>query len=205
MIALRAKSTSRIASGVRPGLNVSSASSSPEVLESRLSNAASIRRAKGGRAFSNSSKQSSALTASSATGRKGRPNSHSSSEIRRIRVDETEISELLASRTIANDVEMIIKVKKPDFLGNSMWKFNHEGHPITASILDLGWFAEFRKDGLGVRPGVALRALVRIEASYDDDNEALPPRYAILRVFEVIPPKLPTEQLYLPTHSPDRS
>ena len=96
---------------------------------------------------------------------------------------------------------MILKVKKPDFLGNSMWEFNHEGHPISASILDQGWLADFREHGLGVRPGVALRALVRVEASYDDDSEALPARYAVLKVYEVIPPKPPSEQLYLPTPS----
>ena len=118
-----------------------------------------------------------------------------------IRVDEAEISEMLAARTITNDVEMILKVKKPDFLGNSMWEFNHEGHPISASILDQGWLADFREHGLGVRPGVALRALVRVEASYDDDSEALPARYAVLKVYEVIPPKPPSEQLYLPTPS----
>lgn len=50
---------------------------------------------------------------------------------------EVEISEVLAARTITSDVEMILKVNRPDFLGNSMWEFNHEGHPMTASILDI--------------------------------------------------------------------
>jgi hypothetical protein len=118
-----------------------------------------------------------------------------------IRVDAAEISEMLAARTIVNDVEMILKVKKPDFLGNSMWEFNHEGHPISASILDHEWLARFRRQGLGVRPGVALRALVRVEASYDDDNEALPSRYSVLKVYEVIPPKPLDEQMYFPPFS----
>ena len=122
---------------------------------------------------------------------------------RRIRVDEGEINEMLATRTILNEIEMILKVKKPDFLGNSMWDFNHEGHPLSASILDQGWLTEFREKGLGVRPGVALRSLVRLEVSYDDENEALPARYALLKVYEVIPPKPPREQLTLPSSPPE--
>jgi hypothetical protein len=48
-------------------------------------------------------------------------------------------------------------VKKPDFLGNLMGEFNHEGHPISASILDHEWLARFHQHGLGVRPGFAFR------------------------------------------------
>ena len=117
----------------------------------------------------------------------------------RVRVDPTEISELLAAKTISNDVELILKVKKPDFLGNSMWEFNHDGHPVNASSLDQEWLVEFHDHGLGVRPGVALRALVRVERSYDDENESLSGRYSVLKVLEVIPPTPPSKQLYLPT------
>ena len=115
-----------------------------------------------------------------------------------LRVDPIELSEVLAARTITNDDEMILKVKRPDFLGNSMWEFNYEGHPVRASILDEEWLVEFRRHGLGVRPGVALRALVRIEAAYDEDNEALPARYTVLKVYEIIPPRPPMQQLHLP-------
>jgi hypothetical protein len=87
-----------------------------------------------------------------------------------------------------NDDEMILKIKKPDFLGSSMWEFRHEGRPIEARISDTDWLNEFHETGAGVRPGGALRAIVRIEASYDLENEALPPRYTVLKVKEVLPP-----------------
>lgn len=114
---------------------------------------------------------------------------------RGLRVNADEIQELLATRTISNDNELILKVKKPDFLGQSMWEFHYEGRTIQASILDTEWLEIFRRDGLGVRPGVALRALVKVQAGYDDDNEALPARYAILKVYEVIPPTAPVTQM----------
>lgn len=114
-----------------------------------------------------------------------------------LRVDADEIQNLLETRTIENDVEMILKVKKPDFLGSSMWEFHYEARTIQASILDTAWLERFRRDGLGVRPGAALRVTVRVRAAYDDENEALPPKYTILKVDEVIPPSEPSRQMFL--------
>lgn len=103
-------------------------------------------------------------------------------------MNDTELTDLLAARTMVNNNQMILKVKKPDFLGSSMWDFRHEGHPIEAKIADDAWLARFHNNEIAVPPGSALRALVQIEAPYDLDNEALPARYTILEVFEVLPP-----------------
>jgi hypothetical protein len=116
---------------------------------------------------------------------------------RSLRIDASEIAELLAIQTITNDNELILKVKKPDFLGSSMWEFHYDGHTIEAKILDSVWLADFHEDGAGLRPGEALRAMVRIEIAYDDQNESLPPKYAVLEVLEVIPPPPQIEQLRL--------
>lgn len=105
-----------------------------------------------------------------------------------LRVNEGELTELLAARTMINENEMILKIKKPDFLGSSMWEFRHDGHPIEAKIADHSWLAEFHNNGAGVLPGGALRARVRIESPYDMENDALPPRYTILEVLQVLPP-----------------
>ncbi|MGC1360889.1 MAG: hypothetical protein WA826_06925 [Silvibacterium sp.] len=106
----------------------------------------------------------------------------------RLRVNEEELNELLATRTLSNDNELIFKVKKPDFLGSSMWEFQYNGHAVQASILDLEWLESFRRDGLGVRPGVALRVMARVQVAYDDDSEALPAKFTVLKVYEVIQP-----------------
>ena len=120
----------------------------------------------------------------------------------RLRVDVDELQELLAARTIINDGELILKVKKPDFLGASMWEFHFDGHTIHASILDEPWLEKFRRDGLGVRPGAALRAMVRVQASYNDENDYLPPRYTVIQVFEVLHPGA-NDQLSLPANEAD--
>jgi hypothetical protein len=114
-----------------------------------------------------------------------------------LRIDEGEMTELLAIRRVSNDNELILKVKKPDFLGSSMWEFRYDGHPIEAKILDVGWLDRFHEDGAGLLPGGALRAIVRIEVAYDDQNESLPPRYTVLKVEEVLPPPQQKEQQQL--------
>ena len=116
---------------------------------------------------------------------------------RLLRINESEMTELLAVRTLTNVCELILKVKKPDYLGSSMWEFHYDGHPIEARIQDANWLAEFHNDGAGLRPRGALRANVRIEVSYDDQNESLPPKYTVLKVLEVIPPPPRREQLLL--------
>jgi hypothetical protein len=107
---------------------------------------------------------------------------------RALRVVPEELTEVLATRTVVNENEMILKVKKPDFLGSSMWEFRHDGHAIEAKMADTVWLKKFHDDGAGVLPGSALRARVRIESPYDMDNEALPPRYTVIEVLEVLPP-----------------
>jgi hypothetical protein len=120
-----------------------------------------------------------------------------------LRVDEGELTELLAIRTMINDNELILKIKKPDFLGSSKWEFRYDGHAIEAKIQDYEWLDRFREDGAGVRPGGALRAMVRVEVAYDDENESLPPKYTILKVVEVLPPPHQIEPQQLRLQKPN--
>ena len=105
-----------------------------------------------------------------------------------LRVNDEELTELLAVQKVTNDDELILKIKKPDFLGASMWEFRYDGHTIEASIQDDEWLKEFHDGVVAVLPGGALRVTVRIEAAYDAENESLPPRYTVLKVLEVLPP-----------------
>jgi len=116
---------------------------------------------------------------------------------RLLRINELEMTQLLAVRTLTNVSELILKVKKPDYLGSSMWEFHYDGHPIEARIQDVNWLEKFHNGGAGLLPRGALRANVRIEVSYDDQSESLPPKYTVLEVLEVIPPPPHREQLLL--------
>lgn len=116
---------------------------------------------------------------------------------RMLRINESEMTQLLAVRTLTNVSELILKVKKPNYLGSSMWEFHYDGHSIEARIQDANWLEKFHNGGAGLLPRGALRASVRVEVSYDDQSESLPPKYTILEVLEVIPPPPHREQLLL--------
>jgi hypothetical protein len=81
---------------------------------------------------------------------------------------------------------LILKVKKPDYLGESMWDMKHENRTIKAKITDEGWLMDFQRREVDVRPGDALRAKVRMETKYGYDGEVVGIYYTIIEVVEVI-------------------
>ncbi len=94
------------------------------------------------------------------------------------------IRELLVKESISNENTLILKVKKPDYLGESMWEFKYEGRSITAKILDVGWLTKFQQRAIDVRPQDALRAKARVVAQYSYEGEVIATDYFILEVLE---------------------
>ncbi len=92
---------------------------------------------------------------------------------------------------------MILKVKKPDFLGDSKWEFVHES-AIEAKLLDDQWLAKFRNNEIPLQPGSALRVLMHVEVEYGYDKELVSRKYQIVKVYEVIPPPPHEQALLLP-------
>ncbi|MGA2296467.1 MAG: hypothetical protein ABSG15_02850 [FCB group bacterium] len=100
--------------------------------------------------------------------------------------DFAQISDLLAAETIISENDMILKIKKPDYLGDSKWEFRHENKPIPAKMLDESWLSDFHNRKITLKPGDSIRAKVRIEVAYDYDNEVASTNYYILEVIKVI-------------------
>ena len=109
---------------------------------------------------------------------------------------------LLTKETISNQAVMILKVKRPDYLGEAMWDLRHESKQIEAKILDSEWLANFQSRKIDVRPGDALRATVRIDVEYGYDGEVVATHYSVLSVSEVVPAEEPrqTQLLERPTN-----
>lgn len=111
------------------------------------------------------------------------------------RISTEAVENLLTRETIPSEGEMILKVKKPDYLGYSMWEFRHDLHPVAAKISDLEWLRQFQARAFDVRPGDSLRAIVRTEVRYGYQSEVVAVHHDILRVIEIIPlerqPQLP--------------
>lgn len=105
----------------------------------------------------------------------------------KVRMDVEHIEELAVARTITQPAaEMILPVKKPDYLGNSMWGLRHGKRNIEAKIQDEAWLRRFQNREVDVRPGDALQCQVATEYLYGHDNELLAERYTVLSVIDVL-------------------
>jgi hypothetical protein len=104
-----------------------------------------------------------------------------------IRVVPETLKALLVEESLSHTEEMILKVKKPDFLGDSRWEFVHE-HIVEARMMDYEWLERFRNGEITLLPGSALRASVQVDVSYSVEREVVSRTFTILKVHEVIPP-----------------
>lgn len=96
------------------------------------------------------------------------------------------IQKLLTKETLISQSEMILRVKKPDYLGLSMWDVQYKGRTIPVKILDLEWLRKFQSREVDVRPGDSLRALVVTEVKYGYDNNVIAEYYTVVKVMEVM-------------------
>jgi hypothetical protein len=101
-------------------------------------------------------------------------------------VPET-IEALLTRETLSSKSEMILMVKKPDYLGQSQWDFRHGTRPVIAKILDTAWLRQFQTRKVDVRPGDSLRADVEVVVKYGYDNEVVSIQYNIVHIKAVLP------------------
>lgn len=98
-----------------------------------------------------------------------------------------DLEALAVKQTLSSPaMEMIIAVKKPDYLGASKWEFRHGRRTIQAKIEDLEWMRAFQGRRIDVRPGDALRCTVSVDSLYGHDNELIAERYVIKQVHEVL-------------------
>lgn len=96
------------------------------------------------------------------------------------------VQELITRETIPTEGVRILKVKKPDYLGNSKWGFKYGQHMIEAKVLDNDWVMKFQNNHHSLNPGDSLKVILREEVAYGYDNEIVYAEYEVLEVLEVI-------------------
>lgn len=96
------------------------------------------------------------------------------------------IEDLLTKETISNETDMILKVKRPDYLGESQWELRHEKTGITAKIVDIEWLRKFQNREVNVRPGDSLKTKIKTTVHYDYNNEVIGTHYEITKVKDII-------------------
>lgn len=101
-------------------------------------------------------------------------------------VSDDVVQELITRETIPSEGERILKVKKPDYLGNSKWGFKYGQHMIEAKVLDTDWLGKFQNNHQSLNPGDSLRVILREEIAYGYDNDIVHTEYEVLKVKAII-------------------
>lgn len=104
-----------------------------------------------------------------------------------LKVSPESLLALLIKERLTHDSVMILKVKRPDYLGDSMWDFKFGDHPIQAKIRNREWLRQFQERQIDVRPGDAIRAIVRQSIDYGYDADVIATHHEVVDVIEVIP------------------
>jgi hypothetical protein len=96
------------------------------------------------------------------------------------------LEDLLTHEILENNVTMILKVNKPDYLGDSMWTLKHEQRTINAKITDKAWLFQFQQRKVDVRPGDSLKCEVKVIVKYGKDMTVLKTVYEITKIINTI-------------------
>ncbi|NEP80998.1 MAG: hypothetical protein F6K39_24255 [Okeania sp. SIO3B3] len=107
---------------------------------------------------------------------------------RNFSLSEESKENLLFKEVSKNEYEMVLKIKKPDYLGESKWIFKHRKRRIEAKIGDLEWLESFRSRDVLIFPGTAIKAIVEVIDKYDFSGKLISTQYTIQKVIEIIPP-----------------
>jgi len=95
------------------------------------------------------------------------------------------IEDILTKETLTNEITMLLKVKKPDYLGSSQWEFKDNKGTIDVKINDFEWLESFRRRDFVLAPGDSLLATVEVISKYDVDSNLISTRHTLLKVIEL--------------------
>ena len=92
---------------------------------------------------------------------------------------------LLVTETQHSENEYRVKVKRPDFMGDSMWELVLKGHPITAKMADIDWLEAFHEGRVDFRPNDYLRIRLQTETTFRGSFGNPAAHYTVLKVLGV--------------------
>lgn len=113
-------------------------------------------------------------------------------------ITQEQVDTTLIHRVVENKINIILMVRKPDFLGKTKWEFKNNKKNISANIDDKEWLKKFQKGELDIRPGDALSVILYEKIFYSIDGEVVDEETTVIKVNEVIKvPASPSTQALL--------
>lgn len=106
---------------------------------------------------------------------------------KKFRLPMSDISQFCSGEIIENDTECILKVRRPDFLGETEWDFRLQDQAIKGAIKDTEWLNRCLSRKITVLPGDSLRVILHDTATYDPSGNLIKHKYYIKKVIGVLP------------------
>lgn len=82
--------------------------------------------------------------------------------------------------------EIILTIRKPDFLRDTLWQFSFGKTSVSAPIKDEQWLADFHARKIPLYSGDALKCSVSFKYIYDDTGALIETKIEVLKVLDVI-------------------
>lgn len=105
---------------------------------------------------------------------------------KKINIQVTEKDIIGKERTIENDVEQILKVKKPDYIADSAWELKFGKAYKNIKIEDSHWINKFLNKEIKLYPGDSIKCKVHIVDEYDNFGTLVNSKISIIEVLDVI-------------------
>lgn len=96
------------------------------------------------------------------------------------------IAALLVKESKTTQQTLTLKVKRPDYLGDSQWEFKLGKNLIRAKITDSAWLRGFQERFIQVKPGDSLMVRAEVTVDYGFKGEIVSSFYNIFQVLEVM-------------------
>lgn len=96
------------------------------------------------------------------------------------------IETILTEHVAVKERLMVLKVKKPDFLGFSKWDMKHGNKAVSVKIEHIDWLNKFHKQEVVIAPGDSIKGLVKITENIDKHGQLVAEEYSIVEVYEVL-------------------
>lgn len=105
---------------------------------------------------------------------------------KKLSVSKELLSDVDERKTVNSERMIVLKVKKPDFLGDSRWEMKHGSHRIVCKITDDKWIDKFKNKEVLVFPGDSLECRVILIEEYNVKGDLIKTEYIIMEVINVI-------------------
>jgi hypothetical protein len=101
-------------------------------------------------------------------------------------MNETLFIDEESRKIVPSTQRLILKIKKPDYLGDSKWEMKHGNNKLICKIEDAVWIEKFKTKRVFAFPGDSLDCNVRIIHEYDSKLNLIRSDYFIVEVHDVI-------------------